>query len=147
METVSEETILPVHPIRNAQANTIERTSADDIVKFIVDEIDAFEIVEGYDLTFLYEGTLSENRRAIIYPYLGSENQLQAQYPSEEIIARCAIMNDFGEYNADVIIMWGQVKAYTNMVPYYIFLKKDTTLSLIIASLTYPFFIKLTKKS
>lgn len=83
---------------------------------------DAFEKVEGYDLTFLYEGTLSENRRAIIYPYLGCENQLQAQYPSEEIIARCAIMNDFGSYNESVVIMWGQVKAYTNMVPVYIFL-------------------------
>ena len=87
-----------------------------------IDNPDAFEIVEGYDLTFLYEGTLSENRRAIIYPYLGCENQLQAQYPSEEIIARCAIMNDFGSYNENVVIMWGQVKAYTNMVPIYIFL-------------------------
>lgn len=87
-----------------------------------IDNPDAFEKVEGYDLTFLYEGTLSENRRAIIYPYLGCENQLQAQYPSEEIIARCAIMNDFGSYNESVVIMWGQVKAYTNMVPVYIFL-------------------------
>ena len=91
----------------------------------IVGEINnpnSFEVVEGYDLTFLFEGTLSNNRKAIIYPYYGSENQLQAQYPSEEIIARCAIMNDFGEYNDNVVIMWGQVKAYTNMVPVYIFL-------------------------
>ena len=87
-----------------------------------IDNPDAFEKVEGYDLTFLYKGSLSENRRAIIYPYLGCENQLQAQYPSEEIIARCAIMNDFGSYNESVVIMWGQVKAYTNMVPVYIFL-------------------------
>ena len=31
-------------------------------------------------------------------------------------------MNDFEEANKDVVIMWGQVKAYTNMLPYYIFL-------------------------
>ena len=31
-------------------------------------------------------------------------------------------MNDFEEANADVVIMWGQLRAYTNMVPYYVFL-------------------------
>ena len=31
-------------------------------------------------------------------------------------------MNDFGEDNEKVIIMWGQVKAATNMIPYYIIL-------------------------
>ena len=32
-------------------------------------------------------------------------------------------MNDFGEEdNKKLIIMWGQVKASTNMVPYYIIL-------------------------
>ena len=31
-------------------------------------------------------------------------------------------MNDYEKANADVVIMWGQVKAYTNMLPYYIFL-------------------------
>lgn len=87
-----------------------------------IDNPECFEKVEGYDLTFLFEGTLSEGRRAVIYPYLGSENQLQTQYPNENIIARCAIMNDFGSYNDEVVIMWGQVKAYTNMTPIYIFL-------------------------
>ena len=29
-------------------------------------------------------------------------------------------MNDFGEDNANVVIMWSQVKAATNMVPYYV---------------------------
>lgn len=31
-------------------------------------------------------------------------------------------MNDFGEANADVVIMWSQVRAYTNMTPYYVIL-------------------------
>lgn len=76
----------------------------------------------GYDITFLFGENLTEGRRGIIYPYYGSENQLETQYPSEKIIARCAIMNDFGSYNEAVVIMWGQVKAYTNMMPVYIFL-------------------------
>ncbi len=94
-----------------------------------------FEEVDGYDLTFLYEGTLSEGRSGIIYPYAGYENKLAAQYPSEEIIARCAIMNDFGEYNDNVVIMWGQVKAYTNMIPVYIFLITFVSLAVMIASI------------
>lgn len=75
-----------------------------------------------YDISYLYEGSLEEGREAKIYVYPGCENQLQTQYPSKEIVARCAIMNDFGKYNADVIIMWGQIKAYTDMTPVYIFL-------------------------
>ena len=31
-------------------------------------------------------------------------------------------MNDFGSYNDEVVIAWGQIKAYTNMSPIYIFL-------------------------
>lgn len=77
---------------------------------------------EGYNLAHFYDGMLTENRSTIVYPYPGKENQLEAQYPSEYIIARCAIMNDFGEYNEDVVIAWGQIKAYTNMTPIYIFL-------------------------
>lgn len=111
-----------------------DETNPDSGIVNEINNSEAFEVVEAYDLTFLYEGTLSENRRAIIYPYLGSENKLQAQYPSEEIIARCAIMNDFGKYNENVVIMWGQVKAYTNMMPVYIFL--STFLLIVISSVS-----------
>ncbi len=84
---------------------------------------EAWEENEGYDLGHLFEGSFEdEQRSAVIYPFLGYENQLETQYPSDEIIARCAIMNDFGDYNDAVIIMWGQVKAYTDMTPIYIFL-------------------------
>ena len=122
-----------------------DEANPDSGIKNAINNPDAFESVEGYDLTFLYEGTLSENRRAIIYPYLGSENQLQAQYPSEEIIARCAIMNDFGVYNENVVIMWGQVKAYTNMMPVYLFLATFT--SIVIFSITiYVIRIKINNK-
>lgn len=78
--------------------------------------------VEKYDLSYLFEDSLNQGRNAYIYPFSGSENTLETQYPTKEIIARCGIMNDFDSYNDDVIIMWGQIKAYTNMTPIYIFL-------------------------
>ena len=78
--------------------------------------------MEQFQLSYLFEGSLSEGRRAIIYPYYGSENKLETQYPSENTIARCAIMNDFGDYNDEVVIMWGQVKAYVDMTPVYVIL-------------------------
>ena len=91
---------------------------------------DYFEEIEGYDLSYLFEGSLSEGRRAIIYAYEGSQNELETQYPSQEILARCAIMNDFGVYNDQVVIMWSQVKAYTNMTPVYVFLSVVLVLSI-----------------
>lgn len=94
---------------------------SEECINAINDET-CFEEVTPYDLSYLFEGSLSEGRRAIIYPYLGSENQLETQYPSEDIIARCAVMNDFGDYNDEVVIMWGQVKAYTDMTPFYVIL-------------------------
>ena len=93
-------------------------------------DLESWEEVIGYDLSYLFEGTISEGRRAIIYPYLGSENSLYTQYPSEYVISRCAIMNDFGIYNDSVVIMWGQVKAYTNMIPVYVFLAVFGTVSI-----------------
>lgn len=93
-------------------------------------DLESWEEVIGYDLSYLFEGTISEGRRAIIYPYLGSENSLYTQYPSEYVISRCAIMNDFGIYNDSVVIMWGQVKAYTNMIPVYVFLAIFGTVSI-----------------
>lgn len=96
-----------------------------------LEDTNSWQVVEGYDLTFLFGEALTEGRRAIIYPYYGCENQLQTQYPNEEIIARCAIMNDFGSYNEEVVIMWGQVKAYTNMLPVYIFLGVVASLAVI----------------
>ena len=83
---------------------------------------DAGILDEAYDLNYFFKDNIKEGREALIYPYDGSLNQLETQYPSVDTIARCAVMNDFEEANKDVVIMWGQVKAYTNMLPYYIFL-------------------------
>lgn len=88
----------------------------------LLDEEDA-PLDEYYDLSYYFKDSLPNEKKPIVYPfddyYL---NILEAQYPNERIIKRCAVMNDFGEANADVVIMWSQVRAYTNMTPYYVIL-------------------------
>ena len=78
--------------------------------------------LDGYDLSFLFGSNIDEARNGIIYPFEESLNSLQTQYPDIDTITRCAVMNDFEEANNAVVIMWGQIRAYTNMVPYYIIL-------------------------
>ncbi|MCH5171928.1 MAG: extracellular solute-binding protein [Erysipelotrichales bacterium] len=88
------------------------------------EEIDEEELglADPYDLTFVFKNEDSNREEYIIYPYEDSANELETQYPSEEILSRCAVMKDFEERNDDVVIMWGQIRAYTNMTPYYIIL-------------------------
>ena len=68
-----------------------------------------------YDLTYFFEGTLSDDRyskgkKAIIRTNtLG--RQLSTQYPSVAEVTRCGIMEDFGEKNQAVLEMWSQVKS------------------------------------
>ena len=83
------------------------------------------EEVEPYDLSYIYTTDtqdLESGRRPIVYPFEGLDNLLETQYPDAFTIARCAVMNDYGDCNEEVIIMWGQIKAYTNMTPYYVIL-------------------------
>ena len=101
---------------------------------------DAGILDEAYDLNYFFKDNIKKGREALIYPYDGSLNQLETQYPSIDTIARCAVMNDFEDANADVVIMWGQVKAYTNMLPYYIFL------SSVLAFVVIAFTVSIIKK-
>lgn len=95
-----------------------------------------YPLEKEYDLSYYFDGTLTEGKDAIIYPYKHKENKLYTQYPNIDTINRCAFMNDFGEDNNKVIIMWGQVKASTNMTPYY------TILILAVAFIPCYFIIK-----
>lgn len=75
------------------------------------------------DLSYYFKDYFDDpSKDALIYPFEDCQNQLETQYPTLDIINRCAFMNDFGSDNEKVIIMWGQVKAATNMIPYYIIL-------------------------
>ena len=100
-------------------AENILPTNSEYWTKVDKKELDLLD--EAYDLSYFFSGNITEGRNALIYPYNGSLNQLETQYPSLDTITRCAVMNDFEDANADVVIMWSQVKAYTNMLPYYIF--------------------------
>ncbi len=88
----------------------------------VFDQIDEWYGVEegdeGYtvDLTYFFDGTLSQDRltngRAVVtVAELG--RQFSAQYPTEDIIKRCAIMQDFGDRNQALLDMWGRVKGST----------------------------------
>ena len=104
---------LPEVAVKNM--NKIGYTSAiagDAIFDQIIEwygEDGGFEV----DLTYFFAGTLSEDRltdsKAIVRV---SERgrQFDAQYPDEEIIRRCAVMEDFGDRNEAVLEMWQRVK-------------------------------------
>ncbi|MBQ0009113.1 MAG: extracellular solute-binding protein [Firmicutes bacterium] len=99
--------------------------------EFIYDEetgeaIPVEDLVEGedyiaYDLSYFYNGSLSEEYveidAAVLYAdpdYVGRE--LSAQYPLEETLDRCAIMNDMGnEATGKLLDMWESVR--TNSLP------------------------------
>ena len=106
------------------QGDIIEIDGIDptDETVWIEVNVDELELGNPIDLGFLFKDNMSEGRDTIIYPFAECENQLLTQYPTQNTIAGCAIMNDFEDANADVVIMWGQLRAYTNMVPYYVFL-------------------------
>ncbi len=68
------------------------------------------------DLTYFFEGTVSSDRLTnglvivnIDESYIN--RQFSTQYPSEECIKRCGVMQDFGDRNEDVLEMWINVKA------------------------------------
>lgn len=76
---------------------------------------------DPYDLNFFFKNDES-TRDYVIYPFEEMQNSLETQYPSSEVLDRCAVMKDFEARNDDVIIMWGQLRAYTSMTVYYVIL-------------------------
>lgn len=65
------------------------------------------------DLTYFFENTLSEtydaDRMLVKTDTVG--RQFTAQYPTLDIINNCAIMEDFGEGNENVVAMWEAIRA------------------------------------
>lgn len=97
---------------------------------------DDIELAEPYNINYMFKEFFEDSTRdAIIYPFLENDNQLYTQYPDEETLTRCAVMNDFEDANADVIIMWGQIRAYMAMAPYYVIL--GTTVFITAIALIY----------
>lgn len=74
------------------------------------------------DLTYLFEDAVSDeyldDEGKVIVAVEERGRQFDAQYPNEEIIARCGIMEDFGDANDNVLAMWENVKI--GSIPLYI---------------------------
>ena len=78
-------------------------------------EADEGEETTPYDLTYFFKdtGIVDENGDPIekfIINTAEVNRQLYAQYPSEQIINRCAVMKDFGEQQDKVSQMWIRVQ-------------------------------------
>ena len=91
--------------------------AGDDIFDLVLDWYDEEDGEYDYDVSYFFEGTLSEDRltdgKAIIRT---SElhRQLSAQYPDLDTTARCGVMEDFGDQNDKVLDAWSKVKG-TNL--------------------------------
>ena len=88
---------------------------------------DPEEGLEEVDLTYFFNGTLSEDyidddMKFYSDCYLPFENedgsanvsvgrQFFCQYPSEETILRCAVMEDYGEDNIKIVKLWEDFKS------------------------------------
>ena len=77
----------------------------------------ANEEIYEYDISYFFGETVSE--KAVVYTE-ELNRQLSAQFPTLQEITRCAVMEDFGDKNTDVLNMWSQVKA--NPVPLWAYL-------------------------
>lgn len=72
------------------------------------------------DLSYFFEGTVSAEKSLKIETDLATYNVLLAQYPTIDIIARCGIMEDFGDQNEKLLAMWQRVKS--NIVPVWVYI-------------------------
>mgnify|MGYP002518284795 FL=1 len=86
--------------------------AGEDILNLVKDwyEVDESEAIKKVDLSYFFNGTLEDGESAIIN--VGDDNrQFDAQYPSEEVINRCAIMKDFGSQTDKLNQIWSNFKA------------------------------------
>ena len=103
------------------------------------------------NLDYFFEGTLEEYDEATFYvEYYCEDNgavgrQFFVQYPSEEVITRCAVMEDYGnEQNLKVLKMWESFKS--NSLPIWATILLIVEVVLIAVGLTYFFVSKHLKK-
>ena len=98
-----------------ASATDEEKEELEQEINELKEELESITVVEQ-DLTYFFEGTLSEEKltdgKVIVHideSYIN--RQFTTQYPSEERINRCGVMQDFGSQNEEVLKMWINVKA------------------------------------
>lgn len=89
--------------------------AGDAIFELVNDWYGVGEDEEGEyaDLSYFFGDTISSEYKTdgkALVKVSERGRQFDAQFPSEEIINRCAIMEDFKEMNDDVLAMWENVK-------------------------------------
>ncbi len=88
--------------------------AGDEIFDLVCENYEEEDGEYEYDLSYFFNGTLSEDRytdgKAIIRTNTFGR-QLTTQYPSTDEVARCGIMEDFGDRNEAVLEMWSKVKS------------------------------------
>ena len=89
-----------------------EESNIKQELKYYTQEEYTKEDCDTVDLSYFFEGTLDDGEEAkILIPTEERGRQFDAQYPSLEVITRCAIMKDFGEKgNAKLYEMWRNFK-------------------------------------
>ena len=102
---------LPEIAVKNMEK--IGYTSAitgDEVYEMILDWYSDDEGEYEVDLSYYFGDTLSKYESAIVKT---SEigRQFTAQYPTKDIVDRCAIMQDFGDQNDEVMEMWQDFKS------------------------------------
>ena len=90
--------------------------AGDDIFDLVLDWYAADEEDPNYssydkvNLSYFFEGTLEAGRKAeVVVAERG--RQFDAQYPTEDVMARCAMMKDYGDRTDAVYQIWNDFKA------------------------------------
>lgn len=106
-----------IEELEQSKANLTaeELESVNEQINSLKEELNEITTVPQ-NLTYFFEGTLSEEKLTdglaivnIDESYIN--RQFSTQYPSEECIKRCGVMQDFGDRNEAVLEMWINVKA------------------------------------
>ncbi|MBD5085902.1 MAG: extracellular solute-binding protein [Clostridiales bacterium] len=90
-------------------------TATEEIYEYILENWASEEPTDYYlDLTYYFGDDCDfadEDGRIIVYVEEEDYNAFEAQFFSPEVIARCAVMRDFGDRNSAMNRMWRNVKA------------------------------------
>ena len=101
------------------------------------------------DLTYLFDGAVSEDYLdkygKIIVAVEERGRQFDAQYPNEDYIARCGIMEDFGDANDNVLAMWENVKI--GNIPLYITIVLVSAVAILITLLYVKKYMKVRQRA
>lgn len=120
-----------------------EESESIDRESINIDDEDFFENYYTKDIGYFFDGTLEELKEedTIFYLDIESKNkQFDTQYPDSSILPRLAIMADFGEQNASMLLMWESVK--NTSLPLWSYILILVVVILIIAAVIFNYIRK-----